>query len=73
MLDVKYHLPTVNGIHSMKPFRVFLEHLTYIENIKFNYNFFGKPLTFACTSELRAPITFLFVNEHIKCGYAIFS
>ena len=22
------------------------------------------------TSELQTPITFLFVNEHIKCGYA---
>ena len=23
-----------------------------------------------CTSELPMPITFLFVNENIKCGYA---
>ena len=23
-----------------------------------------------CTSELQTPITFLFVNENIKCGYA---
>ena len=34
------------------------------------YNFFGLPKLLQCTSELQTPITFLFVNENIKCGYA---
>ena len=36
------------------------------------YNFFGLPLIFPLTycSALQKPITFLFVNENIKCGYA---
>ena len=39
------------------------------------YNFFWITSDFSidllqCTSELQTPITFLFVNENIKCGYA---
>ena len=39
------------------------------------YNFFWIPSDFSidllqCTSELQTPITFLFVNENIKCGYS---
>ena len=53
------------------------------ENIKFyiftppecKYNLFWITSAFSinllqCTSELQTPITFLFVNENIKCGYA---
>ena len=39
------------------------------------YNFFWITSDFSidllqCTSELQTPITFEFVNENIKCGYA---
>ena len=39
------------------------------------YNFFLITSDFSidllqCTSELQTPITFLFVNENIKCGYS---
>ena len=39
------------------------------------YNFFCITSDFSfdllqCTSELQTPITFLFVNKNIKCGYA---
>ena len=39
------------------------------------YNFFWITSDFSidllqCTSELKTPITFLFVNENIKCGYS---
>ena len=39
------------------------------------YNFFWITSDFSidllqCTSELQTPITFLFVNENIKCGYS---
>ena len=38
MLDVKYHLPSFNGKHSMETFRVFLEHPAYV-SWKFGVSF----------------------------------
>ena len=42
--------------------------------VRFYYIFINKNLCITCllqcTSELQTPITFLFVNENIKCGYA---
>ena len=59
----------------MKYIVYFIFSLGKVKNLYFHstgvyiYNHFGLPLTFTLT-DCSAPITFLFVNENVKCGCA---
>ena len=58
--NVYFKFPTSENINVHGGVKIYLFWITYDLSIDL----------LQCTSELPMPLTFLFVNENIKCGYA---